>query len=111
MLHRDLTLRGRLPGEPDLDRRSIGPRDAHVLLLGGRPDRALRSREPLGALPPIAPRAVEPRERHRERLALRRLERAVVTLADHAKALDALVPHRDGLAPPLRQAVRLVDVL
>ena len=55
--------------------------------------------------------AIQPDQRHGERPALVRLERAVPPLPDRAQALDALVAHGDGLRPPAGHLVLLVDVL
>ena len=97
--------------EAHRDRRPVRPGDPHRLPARGGPDREVHARQPSRPGARVVEGAIQPDQRHGERPALVRLERAVPALPDRAQALDALVAHRDGLRPPAGHLVLLVHVL
>ena len=110
VLDRHLRLRAALRREPEQDRRTIGPRDAHRLVALRGPDHEIGAVEPPGAGAFVAERAIQLAEGHGIRAALARFVPAAPPLPDLPQALDALIAHSHGLRPPAWHLVFLAHV-
>src|SRR5213594_5057501 len=111
VLDLDLGFRHAPSEEAELDRRVVRPGEPHGLVTRRCTDGKFHIGQPARPRARVAESPIQPGQRHREHLALGRLERAVATLADRAQALDALLPHGDRLRPPPRDLVLLGHVL